>query len=104
MFELEKKKFIEEQEEKIDILKRYLDAKLAAIKTAFDAQTDPDQKELESRIDTLNRSIADNIDFMKHLRFLKDQFKEEIVPNVLENFPKAGQLVNFYRRLSLQEQ
>jgi len=49
----------------------------------------------------LNRQIGENADFMKHLGFLKSQFFEDIVPNVLENFLKAGQLINFYWWMSL---
>lgn len=36
IFEVEKQKFMKDQEEKINILRKYLDDKLAAIKKAFE--------------------------------------------------------------------
>ena len=103
IFDEEKRKFVDEQRHKVDVLKKYLDDKLTAIVSAFESQTQPDKLELESRIDILSKHIAENGDFLKHLNFLKLQFNEETVPNLLENFLKSGQLINFYRRMSLQE-
>ena len=82
-------------------MKQYLDDKYVAIKRSFLSQTKPGEDEIIRRIDILNKQIAENADFMKHLEYIKRQFNEEIVPNVLENFLKTGQLVNFYRRMTI---
>lgn len=48
IFEQEKQKFMREQEEKVNILKKYLDDKLAAIQNSFENQTLGDKNEINS--------------------------------------------------------
>lgn len=98
----DKNAFLTEQRKKIDALHEYLEKRFSDIVADYNKSIEKDLLNIRNNRERLNQELEMNTHQVKKVQEVRSLFEENEVPNIIQNFVKAGKFFKEFKKMKIE--